>query len=164
MYSVMIYIGCVYIPPLMNVQCYDHLKSVASACEMFKNVLVLGGYNLSQITWCQCDDYPGLLPGNVKSAKEVLLYDTFAFLGLAQNIDIRNNNDSILDLCFANFEIESIVKCHGLVGCDLYHPEPINNFYYDFHNTDYTLINNYFLSFDGLSIQVTDLETSVNNF
>ena len=28
---------------------------------------------MSQITWCQCDDYPGLLPGNVKSAKEVLL-------------------------------------------------------------------------------------------
>lgn len=171
-------VGCVYVPPLMDTSCYElHLKSVSSACDRFENVLLVGDYNLSQITWSPGEDYLGLLPGNVRSAKEILLCDTFAFLGLSQFNYILNENNSILDLCFANFDVK-IKKSVGLVNCDLYHPalllsikckktnylKAANSFFYDFKSADFDLMNNYFLSYDWLSILNDDLEITINNF
>ena len=172
-------IGCVYIPPSMDVSVYEsHFSSASSTCDVFQRVLVLGDYNLSHITWSPGNDHVGLLPGNVKSVKETLLCDTITFLGLSQFNSVINDYNAILDLCLANFDLPSCVKTNGLVTCDPYHPplelsidsgyvkylDPADYSYYDFKNVNYDLLNNYFQSFNWLSIMHEDIDITLNNF
>ena len=173
-------LGCIYIPPAMDISVYEkHCDTIAKVCDLYKNVLIVGDFNLPNISWNPCEDLPGLYASNILFGKDSVFCDSVAFSGLSQFNGVANDYGTILDLCFSNFDIPFTTKCKGLVNPDSYHPpfelvlpckkpkyliSPMS-FCYDFKNADFTLINNYLLNCDWETIMLnTDLNANVANF
>ena len=117
------------------------------------NWLLLGDYNLPNVTWrvdqfASTPDYNDVTTLRERNCGGILA-DTFNFLNLYQLNHIKNNKNVILDLIFSNSH-EHIVEhvSDAIVSPDLYHP-PLHVNYIGSNSPDSdTFADDWFLNYE----------------
>ncbi|KAJ8974438.1 hypothetical protein NQ317_014484 [Molorchus minor] len=133
--STQLHLCCVYVPPHASVEnLIAHLHSVSEVRQRHENdyVLIVGDYNVSDITWenpDNCKDFYKAL--NTADRFGESLVDAYNYLELRQYNGMRNENGKILDLVFSSIDKVSVNCCSNpFVPEDKHHPanyEVINN-------------------------------------
>lgn len=103
-----IYIFVVYIPPLSPVESYvkvcDSISDVCTNSIVNENdiILLVGDFNLPNVTWNIDPDSGSLLPSNITSEVEMVFIDTIMAFDMQQINYVKNSNGKLLDLIFCN--------------------------------------------------------------
>ena len=160
-----LFITCSYIPPNSDISIYK--KQASLICEVAKQsrptdfVVVLGDFNLPQVTWCNSDNSACLVPSST-SDRAIVFFSELLDHNLGQYNCTFNCNGRLLDLCFANFPEINVNRCPPFsLPEDPYHPALCISFhhkndgslnclnspnptfsskYYDFHKTNIELL------------------------
>lgn len=163
-----VFICVIYTPPDMvnNDALIDkHLEWldwIVSQMGVNDNVIVLGDFNLRGIIW-QRDSSGSFFPDSSCSSLSLAsrkLLDAYNTAGLKQLNSVRNNNDRVLDLCFASEDICpdcSVVRAPSHLVKDVLHHPPLlltaeikpqlqfndttSQIFYDFSKADYDGMN-----------------------
>lgn len=137
------------------------------------NVIVLGDFNLRGIIW-QCDSSGSFFPDSSCSSLSLAsrkLLDAYNTAGLKQLNSVRNNNDRVLDLCFASEDICpdcSVIRAPSHLVKDVLHHPPLlltaeikpqlqfndttSQIFYDFSKADYDGMNVFLRNLDWTQI------------
>lgn len=94
-----------YLPPDLPMlslnNFYQNIQNVILKKDSNDIYLIIGDFNIPNITWIQgCDNI--MLPGTSSDSKAHLLTETLAICDLKQFNAIKNNNNRILDLVLSN--------------------------------------------------------------
>ncbi|KAJ8983462.1 hypothetical protein NQ317_013337 [Molorchus minor] len=125
--STQLHLCCVYVPPHASVEnLIAHLHSVSEVRQRHENdyVLIVGDYNVSDITWenpDNCKDFYKAL--NTADRFGESLVDAYNYLELRRYNGMRNENGKILDLVFSSIDKVSVNCCSNpFVPEDKHHP------------------------------------------
>lgn len=125
-----LHIAVAYVPP-DRTELNSRLMLIKSSMEYLidkfpsDNFILTGDFNLTGVEWSV--NYGGYkihrsCPNYISEAA-VNFLDEMSFLNLNQHNFIRNKKDNILDLCFSNNLISSIIHCqYPMVNEDCHHP------------------------------------------
>ena len=148
------------------------------------NLLVLGDFNLPNITWSQSslDEDDFFTPRNISTAHESIIIDNLTACSLQQLNGIKNCLGRILDLVFSSDSASTTIEgCStGLVPIDSYHP-PLSihflhqsihctrliedNFSFNFKKADFTLLNSTLSATDfSVIMRSKDINSAVCHF
>lgn len=181
-FSTIIYVVCVYIPPKSQLAIVDRyldairfIDNLMSASDI---IYIFGDFNQTKIDWAAGDaDCTFLTPVNALNPIGTEIIDTCQSFGLVQLNPVKNHQNRTLDLIFSNNNGESFVtrSFTPLVPEDAYHPSlhlfcnfertdaydnVCDSYKFDFKNANYCDIceelNNYDWS-PYLSLKIDDL-------
>lgn len=94
-----------YIPPATRYGTYEtHLQKLQTlyTADSDTKFLIIGDYNIPDLTWIQQTDCDYLKPVDPSTALHSLLIDTLSFMQLQQFNNIYNRNNRMLDLVLSN--------------------------------------------------------------
>ena len=160
------FITCSYIPPSSNPEIYiqhaNCIKHISKLSKPGDYIIVLGDFNLPNITWFKNPDSCFQIPSS-RSESSIEFIDSIADLGLFQINSIPNTFGKLLDLVFVDqpedFNISRLKPL--LTPEDNYHPTLEINLYveirpsfnsnnnlmvFDFRKADFSKLNELFLS------------------
>lgn len=124
--TVCLNVCCVYIPCPPTMFYLDHFLTKLNKVmdgHTKSNILILGDFNLSQVTWQGTSEDGALSPDNFGSPLGSLLVDTLSFNNLNQFNSNHNSHGKILDLVLSNLDSIRVIRCSDpLTKEDLYHP------------------------------------------
>lgn len=182
LFSKNIIITCSYIPPSSDISTYlSHMRLIEEISDKLQPtdiLIVLGDFNISNISWSFDNDLGYLLP-TLYADKFDEFFDKLYHSGLMQFNKVCNSHNHVLDLVFSNsFEI-SVVRgepfvnpedsFHPTVAISLQFPQylqyrlTLSNKRLNFHKVDYTLLNTK-LSSIVWQLDNADLDNCVTSF
>lgn len=171
-------VGCAYLPPNSDVQCYsDHCDEVESICAKNPNtkLLLVGDYNLPHYDWSNMNSDNYCCNVNIRVIRDMALY-----LGLTQCNSVHNICGRTLDLALSNVSDICVTRSTEiLLPVDAYHPplelwlsnlKPITTVKMivktrNFKKADYVKISNYLKQTDWSFLDSdADINVQLNIF
>ncbi|KAL1381013.1 hypothetical protein pipiens_013780 [Culex pipiens pipiens] len=167
-----LFVCCVYIPPNSDATIYtQHSSCVQQLCDLAQGpdeVIVVGDYNVPNLTWHFDEDINGYLPSGQSTEQEVALIEDVLGTGLQQMFDLPNANGRLLDLALVSdsSRFQLIEPPRAILKVDAHHMPFIlvldtqstgtaaeqSGTYYDFANCDTTELNNSIASLDWANL------------
>lgn len=180
-----IYLVTMYIVPGSPVDTYNEafsfLNYIFEIMSYNDEVICLGDFNLTNVSWKRCPDTYAMVPTGNLSMDDSQTLDSLTSLGLHQINDITNSNAKILDLIYTTIDagISLDRSTDPLVNEDSHHPaltisiqnfemnnqDPDNVFKFNFKKTDYTKLNNLLSLIDWSCLcSCSDIDSMVLKF
>ncbi|KAL1400491.1 hypothetical protein pipiens_007388 [Culex pipiens pipiens] len=167
-----LFVCCVYIPPNSDATIYtQHSSCVQQLCDLAQGpdeVIVVGDYNVPNLSWHFDEDINGYLPSGQSTEQEVALIEDVLGTGLQQMFDLPNANGRLLDLALVSdsSRFQLIEPPRAILKVDAHHRPFIlvldmqstgtaaeqAGTYYDFANCDTTALNNSIASLDWANL------------
>lgn len=167
-----IYVCCVYLRPNSDPELYrKHSKTVQYLLDRTNEtdmLIVLGDYNLPNLSWDFDEHLNAYLPANASSESEITLTQTILDSGLSQICCLPNANGRLLDLSFVSDtqQIQMVEPPTALLKVDAHHrpfvltcdvssfpaEEQNDAFYYDFKRFDPATLDAALATVDWTSI------------
>ena len=171
-----LFVCCVYIPPNSEASIYtQHSSCVQQLCDLAQStddVVVVGDYNVPNLTWHFDEDFNAYLPSGQSTEQEVALIEDVLGTGLQQVFDLPNANGRLLDLALVSDSSRFLLiePPRAILKIDVHHrpfilvydtqtlektAEEQAGTYYDFANCDTAALNNSIASLDWPNLLLT---------